>query len=109
MYRGMDVRTQVFLTSELFACEWSSSHPGHFTLGETELVSYPLDKRLDGLQNWSKRHSEVKIIDSTGTQTPLGHSACSKSQALYFAVFMENAMWQHETYILASVLHHMIH
>jgi hypothetical protein len=34
-YGGVDVETQVFLTSALVAVEWSASRPGRFTPGET--------------------------------------------------------------------------
>jgi hypothetical protein len=44
---------------------------------------YPLYGRLDGPQSWSWRHGEVRILNRTGTRTPIPQSFCS-SQSLYW-------------------------
>jgi hypothetical protein len=56
-YRGVDVYTQVFLTSELVGGEWSASRPGRFTPGEraprTHLIGGWMDPRA-GLDDMEK-------------------------------------------------------
>jgi hypothetical protein len=60
----------------------SASRPGRFTSGETA-PWYPLERRLDGLQNWSERRGEEEILDCTRSRTPThGHPA--RSQSLYY-------------------------
>jgi hypothetical protein len=49
VYRGVDVWTQVFLTSVLVVCERSDSRSGPFT--PQEIPQYPLDRRLSGPQS----------------------------------------------------------
>jgi hypothetical protein len=68
-YGGIDVYIHIFLTSALAGGEWSVSRPGRFT------TRYPTNRRLGGSQSRSGRRGEQKILDRTGTQTPIPRSS----------------------------------
>jgi hypothetical protein len=69
---GVDVQTYDALTSALVAGVWPASRP--LALPPPPPLEkcfwYPLDTRFGGPQSQSGQHGEVKILDSTGTQTP---------------------------------------
>jgi hypothetical protein len=48
--------------SSIPPCKWCENY---IKVGR---LRYPLDRRLGGYQNWSGRHEEEKILDSTGTR-----------------------------------------
>jgi hypothetical protein len=79
-YGGVDVWTHIFLTSELVGGEWSASRPGRFTPGErapgTHWIGGWVDPRagLDDVE---------KILDPTGTRTPIPLLCPARSQSLY--------------------------
>jgi hypothetical protein len=65
---GVDVETHVFLTWALVRSERSASRSNHFTpLGKSPW--HPLERRMGGLQSWSGRCRETKMLHPTGTQT----------------------------------------
>ena len=53
-----DVQLRTFLTWTVNRDEWSTSRPGHFTLGKE--LQYPLNERLGGSQSLSGRFGEEK-------------------------------------------------
>jgi hypothetical protein len=68
-YGGVDVQIHMFLTLALALGEWSASRPCRFTAWEIAPGSQWIGG-LGGLQCWSGRHGEEKILDPTGTRTP---------------------------------------
>jgi hypothetical protein len=73
-YGGVEVKIYIFLTSALAGGKWSASRPGRFT-PRGRKPGYPLDRRLGGPQKKSERHGEEKILDPTGTRTPIPRSS----------------------------------
>jgi hypothetical protein len=78
-YGGVDLQTQVFLTSKLVGGEWSTSRPGRFTPGErapgTHWIGGWVDRRagLDDMETW-------KFLTLPGLELlPLGRPASSQS------------------------------
>jgi hypothetical protein len=66
---GSGCTDPLFLTLTLVGGELSASRSTHFTpWGKSP--QYPLDRRLGGLQCWSGRCRDKKILYPTGTQTP---------------------------------------
>jgi hypothetical protein len=61
-------KTTLF-TSAMSGSVWSDSILGHFTSVE-RAPQCPLDRRLGEPQDWLGRCGRVKILDSTGIQTP---------------------------------------
>jgi hypothetical protein len=59
----------IFLTSALVGDEWSDSHPGRFTPEEKAAGTHCVDARA-GLDD-----GEEKILDPTGTRTPIPRSS----------------------------------
>jgi hypothetical protein len=51
-YGGTDLQIHIFLTSALDGDELSASRPGRFTPPRGKSRRYPLDRRLDGPQNY---------------------------------------------------------
>jgi hypothetical protein len=63
-------RAKIFFTLALVGGKWLASRPCHFTL-EGRPPRCPLDRRLSGPPSQSGRHREMKILDTTGTQTAI--------------------------------------
>jgi hypothetical protein len=66
-YGGVDVYTNVFLTSALVGGGWSASRFGHFALGEMTPGTH-WRGRLGGLHSRSGRHGEVQILAPPGLE-----------------------------------------
>jgi hypothetical protein len=51
----------MFLTLVQGGCEWSASHPDHFS-PEERVPLYPSDRRMGGPQSWSECSCEDKTF-----------------------------------------------
>jgi hypothetical protein len=68
-YRGVDVYVPVFLTSALVRDELLASHSGRFIPGKEPPL--PIEKKLGEPQGRSGRQGEVKILNPTGSASPI--------------------------------------
>jgi hypothetical protein len=65
-YGGVEMYTQVFLTSALVGGDWSASHTGIFTPRERT----PGTHWIGDCVSRSGSYGEIKIFDPTRIQTP---------------------------------------
>jgi hypothetical protein len=74
-YGGLDVWTNISLTSALVGGKWSASRLSRFTHGErAPHPQYPLD-RMGEHQRQSGQHGEMKILHPSRTQTLISQSS----------------------------------